>query len=475
MTGMTSSEQDVGASTPTASPTLSELLEERRPRTAAVLAIGFGATVAMWTVGYLGRLPIVMAPSWLVGVGILAALVGAGVVAGRDRALNLRGVALAGGVCATLNLLVLGSLLAESEKAMHEAVLWLPIFYLGCMALLGVGVLAGRLLPKRARLEPINWTARFAWTAVVATGLLIAAGGLVTGADAGLSVPDWPGTFGENLFFYPLSRMTGAIYFEHAHRLYGALVGVTTIALAVHLWLSDRRIWLKWLALVAIIAVIGQGVMGGVRVTAAETGEAGVAVSGPEHETSLSVFLRIAHGVFGQVFFALMTFIAIAVSRAWRRITEPYPHASAATERQLSALFVAAIIAQLILGTIARHTGNWVLLHVTFAAVVGCLAYAAAIRAWMLYDTRFPVLRSLGVALMLLVSLQLLLGLAAYVAVGLVEVAEMPTIWNITITTAHQVGGALLFATATALAALTHRQLTPKPQTQQQAAEVGLA
>ncbi|MFG0251502.1 MAG: COX15/CtaA family protein [Phycisphaerales bacterium JB038] len=437
---------------------------ESQSRGSAVLAVAFGTTVAMWFVGYVGRLPLIMAPSWLVGIAIILCLLAGGIVATRYRALGARGLLCAGVVSATLNLLILGSVLADSKEAMRAAMLWLPGFYILSVILLQVGGLIGRsFVSDRA---PVNWTACFALTAVIATGLLLTAGGLVTGADAGLSVPDWPGTFGNNMFLYPLSRMTGAIYYEHAHRLYGALVGFTTIVLAIHLWRTDRRRWLKWLAVGAIIAVVAQGIMGGVRVTAAETGADGIAVSQAEHETSLSLLLRIVHGVFGQVFFALMTFIAVATTRSWRSLQAPQPHPSAVTERQLSLALVGAIILQLILGTIARHTSDmvWILLHVTFAAGLGCLAYLSAIRLWTLYGKEQAMLRKLGLALILLVSLQLLLGLAAFVVVLLVAEGEPPSIWNVTITTMHQATGACILAAATAIAAIVLQQLKPSEE-----------
>ncbi len=427
----------------------------------AVLAVAFGTTVAMWSVGYVGRLPLIMAPSWLVGVGFFLCLLAGGFVAARYKALGIRGLLVAGIVCATLNLLILGSLLADSTEAVQAALGWLLGFYFVSIVLMQLGALAAR--PFVSKRGPVNWTACFAFTAVIATGLLLTAGGLVTGADAGLSVPDWPGTFGNNMFLYPLSRMTGAIYYEHAHRLYGALVGFTTIVLAIHLWISDDRRWLKWLAVAAVVAVVAQGIMGGVRVTAAETGAEGIAISGPDDETLLSLLLRVVHGVFGQLFFALVTLLALATTRTWRRITEPLPHPSATMERQLALALLAAIVLQLILGTIARHTSDmtWILLHVTFAAGLGCLAYLAAIRAWTLYDKAMGLLRKLGLALMLLVSLQLLLGLAAFVIVLLVNEDKTPTIWNVTITTMHQATGACIFAASTAMTAVVQRQLTP--------------
>jgi len=105
----------------------------------------------------------------------------------------------------------------------------------------------GRSRPG-ASLDGLAWRTGFAGVAVVAGLLVVVAGGLVTSLEAGLAVPDWPNSFGSNMFLYPLAKMTGGIYYEHAHRLYGSLVGLTTIVLAVVLWFTDDRIWLRALA-----------------------------------------------------------------------------------------------------------------------------------------------------------------------------------------------------------------------------------
>ena len=124
-------------------------------------------------------------------------------------------------------------------------------------------------MPKVGEVEASAsvWTALFSKVGVAATFLLVVAGGLVTSNEAGLAVVDWPNSFGSNMFLFPLARMTGGIYYEHAHRLFGALVGLTTIVLAVRLWRYDNRGWLKRLSLVAVVLVIVQGSLGGLRVT----------------------------------------------------------------------------------------------------------------------------------------------------------------------------------------------------------------
>src|ERR1700730_13734432 len=104
---------------------------------------------------------------------------------------------------------------------------------------------------------------RFAKLVASCTVFLVLAGSLVTSTDAGLSVPDWPTTYGWNMFTFPPSKWVGGIFYEHGHRLIASTVGMLTIALAAWLWRSDPRQWMKRLGVTALGAVILQGVLGG--------------------------------------------------------------------------------------------------------------------------------------------------------------------------------------------------------------------
>src|ERR1700756_400798 len=96
-----------------------------------------------------------------------------------------------------------------------------------------------------------NWLNRFAWLTCVATLLLICSGGMVTSKNVGLAVPDWPTTFGYNMFLFPVSKWIGGVLFEHTHRLIASTVGMLTVILAVWLWRTDRRQTVKTLGLLA--------------------------------------------------------------------------------------------------------------------------------------------------------------------------------------------------------------------------------
>src|SRR5574341_2080325 len=122
------------------------------------------------------------------------------------------------------------------------------------------------LVGARRRGGESPWPHRLAILTAGATFLLILAGGLVTNTGAGLAVPDWPTTFGYNMFLYPWSRMIGGIFYEHGHRLVASVVGVLTIALALTFWLKENRMWLRWLGIAALGLVVVQGVFGGLRV-----------------------------------------------------------------------------------------------------------------------------------------------------------------------------------------------------------------
>src|SRR5437870_8681181 len=104
---------------------------------------------------------------------------------------------------------------------------------------------------------------RFAWFTAFATLLLICSGGMVTSKGVGLAVPDWPTTFGYNMFLFPVSKWVGGIFFEHTHRLIASTVGFLTIFLAVWVWRSQDRQSLRNFSLIAVASVVLQGTLGG--------------------------------------------------------------------------------------------------------------------------------------------------------------------------------------------------------------------
>lgn len=415
------------------------------PRAAAdLLAVGFGTTVGMWAAGYVCRLPAVVVPGWLLLALLLACPVAGGFLLVRGGGSPRRAV-YAGLVSGILNLLVLGGLLAgdRPNEVRPSAVVFVPgsIALTGALSLLGarLGGRAGR--PAKG---PPDWTGAFARVACVATLLLLVVGGLVTSTGSGLAVVDWPNSYGYNMFLYPLSRMTRGIFYEHAHRLFGALVGLTTVALAVHLALAERRRGVRALAAVSVPLVVVQGILGGLRVTGRFT----TAVA-PE-DTSPDIRLAVVHGVIGQVFFAVMVALAVLTSRTWTSARGIPARAGAGAERALASVLLAALLVQLVLGALQRHLASGLLVHVAMGLLVTALAVPAGARAWGLYGEQ-ALFRRLGLGLLAVTGLQLVLGLSALIATG--EAArEFLAPWvPVTFRTAHQANGAVLLALAVGL------------------------
>ena len=110
------------------------------------------------------------------------------------------------------------------------------------------------------------WLDRFAWLTAGATFLLLGLGGLGTSHEAGMAVPDWPTTYGYNMFLFPLHLWQGNIFYEHTHRVFASFVGLLTIILAVWLWLREPRSWMRWLGAGAFFVILLQGLLGGFRV-----------------------------------------------------------------------------------------------------------------------------------------------------------------------------------------------------------------
>ncbi len=178
---------------------------------------------------------------------------------------------------------------------------------------------------------------RFAWFLAGATLLLICSGGMVTSKGVGLAVPDWPTTFGYNMFFFPISQWVGGIFFEHTHRLLASGIGFLSIILAFWLAFSKAERWLKTLGWVSLGAVILQGVLGGLRVTL------------------LKDQIGIFHACLAQAFLGLLVVIALATSPVWRRLAQGVTVIPRRSLALLALTVTALIYGQLALGATMRH------------------------------------------------------------------------------------------------------------------------
>jgi len=184
-------------------------------------------------------------------------------------------------------------------------------------------------LPKRL----LHWYAIFVAAGVL---VLICSGGLVTSHAAGMAVPDWPNSFGYNMFLFPVSRWVGGVLFEHTHRLIASGVGLLTIGLCILTAVLEDRKWVKWLGGIALFAVIIQGVLGGLRVT--------------EHNQLLGLF----HGCLAQLYFCLVATIALVTSRFWRRIA--HNQSALRPVRFWTVVVTAMVFVQLAMGASMRHS-----------------------------------------------------------------------------------------------------------------------
>jgi len=419
---------------------------------AGVLAVAFGTTVAMWTVGYVGRLPAVVLPSPVLLALFLGCLLAGGWFAGRHVRGGWRAGLYVGLLAGTLNLLVLGSLLSgdRPNQIVPAAVLWVPGSILASGLLAAAGGAAGRV----PRPTPVAWSSVFARVAILATMLLLAVGGLVTSSQAGLAVVDWPNSYGYNMFLYPLSRMTGGVYYEHAHRLFGALVGLTTLVLALFLQRTERRPFVRRLGWLAFAMVVVQGLLGGLRVTGRFT------LSTAPEDMAPSLTLAAVHGVFGQLFFGMLVALGAFTSSTWRSDRVEVERTGAAKDRFWSWALVGTLGVQLVLGAMQRHMQAMLPFHITMAAVVTLLALHVGFRNWALNGAE-PLLRRLGVALTVVVAIQVLLGIGAFAAVGGGQGAAVSRTLDLTLTTMHQWCGAILLATSVLVLCWSYRLLSP--------------
>lgn len=414
------------------------------PSRTDLLALGFGITVAQWGCGFLGRLQPDLVPSAALLAAFLVCWAVGGWLTGRfSQGGAFRGIQV-GVLSATLNMLILGSLLGgeHPNSIVPSALLWIPGSYLIAVAVCGVTAWLGAM--HRPDREPPAWSFWFACVAAAGTLLLISVGGLVTSKEAGLAVVDWPNSFGYNMFLYPLGRMTGGIYYEHAHRLLGSLVGLTTLVLALYLQFSQSGSkFLRGLGWMALLAVMVQGLLGGLRVTGHLT------LSTDPSETAPNLVLAAVHGVFGQVIFGLLVVIAVLLSRSRGRDHETAARATNG-DRLLAAATLLLLIAQVGVGAVQRHFSAGLLLHISLAGLVTVAAALTGVRAWGIYGHR-PHLNRLGLALTVVMGVQLVLGLLALYAVTGFEGDQATTPLPVSLATAHQAMGAVLIGLTAAI------------------------
>lgn len=329
---------------------------------------------------------------------------------------------------------------------------------------------------------------RFAWFTVSVVVLLIFFGGHVKSTNSGLSVPDWPNTYGHFMFSFPLDGMIGGIFWEHSHRMIASIVGLLTFALTIWVWRVDSRKWVKNLSLIASIAVLVQGLFGGLTVL-----------------FYLPTWTSTVHGALAQAYFCLLLALALVLSPRWQDNPRRLSDYRKAPIRTLALWTVGAIFIQLLLGAIMRHSeaglvipdfptmyGSWVpplsdeslawantelarngilskmrltevtrwemLLHLGhrfWALVVTAMSVWTAARVFR-YRPQIAVLRRPALLLLALLTVQITLGILT------IYTEKQPSI-----TTFHVVVGALTLGASLTLA-LQSRHLLYQPEQKSQ-------
>jgi heme a synthase len=288
------------------------------------------------------------------------------------------------------------------------------------------------------------WPHRLAVVLAGATLPLLFVGGLVTSKGAGLAVPDWPTTFGYNMFLYPWSKMVGDIFFEHSHRLAASAVGLLTLALALVLWLRERRRWLRWLGVAALLLVLLQGVIGGLRVVLLEN------------------TLAMVHAALAQAFFALTASLAIFTSAEWRGEPKDAPILDGGRLARLCAITTGLIYVQAVFGAVLRHTGERLDAHLFLAALVMLHVIFILLRVMKFHADR-PKMTRPARLLGALLLFQFALGLVSYLGKFTSMLGLAPETLVI-LTTTHLVTGALMLATSLLLTLRSYRWLaTARP------------
>ena len=278
----------------------------------------------------------------------------------------------------------------------------------------------------------------------VAVLLLLLLGGAVTTYRVGMAVPDWPGTFYENMWTFPLAEMLERGYgvtLEHTHRLWASGVGLVAICQVLVAYIHRERRGIVALSWASLIAISGQGVLGGTRV-----------LEDSQH-------LAFLHGALAQAVFALIVVLLVVTSATWR--TAPRFGCKEARPLQRSALLAVLVVyVQIVLGAITRHSGAHVPLglHVSFALAVLVIVtvligrLGRAHRRGLEAGEQRGVLGTLRKLTVAALHTQILLGVLVTVAIFMWSKgfdAEV-SVGEAVFASLHVAGGAVLLATCVA-------------------------
>jgi len=284
-----------------------------------------------------------------------------------------------------------------------------------------------------------HWTGRrrFSVLTVLMTVLLICWGGVVTSIGAGMAFPDWPTSLGSYNLINPVDEWwtVPAYLAEHGHRLIASVVGMLTVTLAAWTWWADPRAWMRKLGIAAVVLVVVQGVLGGLRVL------------------WVSINLATVHACMAQLFFAVLVAMTLFTTETWRKRRGVLPRgANGRRLRYLAYGATGGIYLQIVLGALLRHSGGGVspgfaAVHVTGAFVVVGLVLSVFVFAEKHFDN-LPAVRRAAWSLFGAMGLQFALGLAALLVLLYAEPESRLSLVSVLLTVAHLVVGALLFGTS---------------------------
>jgi cytochrome c oxidase assembly protein subunit 15 len=289
----------------------------------------------------------------------------------------------------------------------------------------------GTLSPTSSTYNP--WLHRYAIVLAVCTLFLVVAGASVTSKEAGLSVPDWPLSYGQLI-----PNMSGGVLFETGHRLVAQVVGILTIILAIWLARTEKRPWMRKLGWVALGCVVFQGLLGAATVLMLQP-------------PPVSIF----HACVAQLFFSLTVAIALFTSRGWQRGPEFVDDYGWPSLRSLAIITPALVVGQIALGASFRHRALGLMPHIIGAMIVPLAILLTATFVLHQFSTH-SALRTAAKTLLGITLAQIFLGIAAYYA--RLQAAENP-LAMVLLTVAHVAGGGLTLAATIMLSIQIRRNL----------------
>ena len=249
----------------------------------------------------------------------------------------------------------------------------------------------------------------------------------MTSTDSGLSVPDWPLSYGKIM-----PPMVGGIRFEHTHRLVASTVGLLTLILTIWIGRTEKRAWVRRLAIAALGAVVLQGILGGLTVL-----------------FLLPAPISVTHACLGPIFFCLIVNLTLLHSPAWNENLPPFSSEDAAKNFRFFSLltFISAFI-QLLLGAVVRHTGQGIVFHILSAVWVLALTGIVVVQSSACSDSHSQIQR-LAFFLGFLVLIEFFLGIGTFI---FTRVSGIPSgLGRVLFPTLHQTLGSLILATALVL------------------------